>query len=331
MVALAPDNLRWRMEAQNAYANLGVVMYNQRRFGEAAGQFETALQTMRAIAIADPASREYQKSLAETLAWTADAHTAVGRLDLAIREREQLVSLLDGLLRSSRGDVAYGESSVPAHRTLGELYALQGRLGPAMEQAREAASHAQDLLSVEGSNGAWLRQAARAKLNLADYLFSTGKKEEAATELQSACKGPGPSGAREANGADWLALRRDCLTTETAFDVRSGAGAHALSTGQQALNVARSIKSSDGFEDRYGVARSYRLIGDSYRLLGNGSAAAAAWASALAALPRTNAERPSEMAERQLILTRSGRTAEAKDLARKLLAMGYRAGESGHG
>jgi tetratricopeptide (TPR) repeat protein len=331
MVALAPDNLRWRMEAQNAYANLGVVMYNQRRFREAATQFEAALQTMRAIAIADPASREYQKSLAETLAWTADAHTAAGRLDLAVEEREQLVSLLDRLLRSSRGDVTYGESSVPAHRTLGELYALQGRLDLAMGQAREAAGHAQELLSMEGNNGAWLRQAARAKLNLADYLFRAGKKDEAAAELQSACKFAASAGARDRTGPDWLALRRDCLATETAFDLGAGSGADALASGTQALDAARSVKSSDGIDDRYGVARAYRLIGDAQKLLGNGSAAAAAWTSALAALPRTSAERPSEMAERQINLARAGRAAEAKLLAGKLSAMGFRAPESGHG
>jgi tetratricopeptide (TPR) repeat protein len=328
MVALAPDNLRWRMEAQNAHANLGVVMYNQRRFAEAASHFEHALSTMRGIAIADPASREYQKSLAETLAWSADAHTAVGQLDIATAEREQLVRLLDGLVRSSRGDVAYGESAVPAHRTLGELYALQGRLGLAVDQAREAANHAQELLALEGSNGAWRRQAARAKLNLADYLFRSGKTAEAAAELQSACKPTVSLARRERAAPDWVALRRDCLTTEAIFDLGSGAGARALTTGTRALAEARSVKSSDSIDDQYGVARANRLIGDASRSLGDRSAARAAWGNAFAALPRTSAERPSEMAERQLILVRVGRAAEAEQLARRLLAMGYRAGES---
>lgn len=331
MVALAPDNLRWRMETQNAHANLGVVMYNQRRFGEAAIQFEQALRTMRGIVVADPASREYQKSLAETLAWTADAHTAVGRLDIATTERQELVTLLDRLLRLSRGDVTYGESSVPAHRTLGELYALQGRLDLAINQAHEASEHSKELLALEGNNGPWLRQAARAKLNLADYLFKMNKKVEAAAELQSACNGTTSLAARDRTGPDWLALRRDCLTTQVGFDIGSKAGDRALTTATQALGAARSVKSSDSFDDQYGIARAYRLIGDADRLLGNSSAASIAWKNALAALPRTSAERPSEMAERQTILARAGRAAQAKQLAKRLSAMGYRAGEARQG
>ena len=325
MVAIEPDNLRWRMEAQNAHANLGVVMYNQRRFDEAATQFEQALKTMQAIAIADPASREYQKSLAETLAWTADAHTAVGRLDLATSERERLVKLLNQLFRSSRGDVTYGESLVPAHRTLGDLYALQGRLRPAIEQIREAATRAQELLARESNNGLWLGYAARTKLNLADYLFKANKRDAAATELQSGCRLANSLVARDRTMSDWLALRRDCLATQTIFDIGTRAGARAVATGTQALNVAKSVKSSDSFRDQYGVARAYRLIGDAQRSVGNGSAASDAWKHALEALPQTNAERPSELVERQLIFTRVGRAAEAKQLAARLSAMGYRA------
>ena len=330
LVALDPDNLRWRMEAQNAHAHLGVVMYNQRRFGEAAIQLEQALKTMQAIAIAGPTSREYRKSLAETLAWTADAHTAVGRLDAATAEREQLVALLDRQLRSSGGDVAYGESLVPAHRTLGELYALQGRLGPAIEQAREAVAHAQQLLAREGNNSLWLGYTARARLNLADFLFKAGEKEEAVAELQSACALAASLVARDRSASDWLALRRDCLTTEASFDLGTGAGARALAAGTQALEVAKSMKSSDRFDDQYGIARTYGLLGDAHRLLGNDSAAADAWKHAFAALPRTSAERPSEMNERQHILARVGRTAEARQLSKRLHAMGYRA-DSGSG
>ena len=35
MVALAPDNMKWRMEQQNADSNLGVLLFEQRRFAEA--------------------------------------------------------------------------------------------------------------------------------------------------------------------------------------------------------------------------------------------------------------------------------------------------------
>jgi tetratricopeptide (TPR) repeat protein len=325
MVQIDPNDLRWRMESQSAHVNLGVTMYKQRRFGEAATQLEQALRTMRAIAIADPANREYQKSLAETLAWTADAHLAVGRLDIATAEREQLVALLDGLLESSGGDVAFGESLIPAHGTMGELYALQGRLDLAIEHSREALNHATGLLALEGNNGLWLGRTAKVRLNLADYLFKANKSEEAAAELQSACSSAASLVARNRTVSDWTALRRDCLAIQANFAIKMGEGDRALATTGQAVNLARSVKSSDGIGDQYGVARAYRLTGDAYRLLGNASAAMNAWKHALEALPRTSAERPSEMIERQLILTRVGRVVEARQLATRLSSMGYRA------
>ncbi len=69
MVALAPDNMKYRMEEQYADADLGAVLSDQRRFAEAAGQFQEALNTMQAIATADPSNTDYQKSVADSLAW----------------------------------------------------------------------------------------------------------------------------------------------------------------------------------------------------------------------------------------------------------------------
>ena len=331
MVALGPDNLRWRMEAQNAHVNLGVVMYNQRRFDEAVLQFEQALRTMQGIAVADPASREYQKSLAETLAWTADAHVAVGRLDVAVAEREQLVALLDRLHKASNGDVTYGESLVPAHRALGDLYAHQGRLDLATVQARDAIANAQELLALEANNSQWLGYMAKARLDLANYLFEANQKDGARAELDSACRLTSAILARGRTGSDWLPLRRDCLSAEAHFNLASGDGALALEAGNKALQVAKSVKSSDNFDDQYGVVHAYRLIGDAQRLLGNGAAAADSWSKALASLPNTNAERPSEMSEREVVLARNGRTTEAKPIANRLSAMGYRAPETRRG
>ena len=45
MVALQPDNLKWRMEVLYAHEDLGLVQYNQRRFAEAAGMFAERART----------------------------------------------------------------------------------------------------------------------------------------------------------------------------------------------------------------------------------------------------------------------------------------------
>src|SRR4051794_1039916 len=61
MVALGPDNMKWRMEEQYAEVDLGLILLNQRRFSEAAAQFTLALSTIDALATADPRNGDYQK------------------------------------------------------------------------------------------------------------------------------------------------------------------------------------------------------------------------------------------------------------------------------
>ena len=98
MVALDPNNMKWRMEVQNSIANLGSVRQAQRRFTEAAALSEQALRTIQALTTFDPKNRDYQQSLVEALAWSADAERDAGHLDQAVALRERHVSLLTSLL-----------------------------------------------------------------------------------------------------------------------------------------------------------------------------------------------------------------------------------------
>lgn len=324
MVALEPDNMKWRMEAQYADANLGIMLYDQRRFEEASAAFGQALRTIEAISTADPGNSDYQKSLAESLAWLADSNAAAGRLDEATAERERHIALLEKLLNQSGGDVDYAEKLIPSHRALARLYAARGRLGDAIAQAREAIAHSQKLLSVENDNSKWLDFSARARLNLGDYLLASGKLAEAKQETGLACALSHSLIARDRNVAQWRALLRDCLMAEVNVALASGSKEQALSLADRAFQAARSVKTTDTIEDAYGISKAYRLIGDARRFNGNSEGARAAWTQALAGFPRAAGERPTEISERQLVLQRLGRTGEARQLAIRLARMGYR-------
>ena len=76
MVALGPDNMKWRMEEQYADAELGIVLFDQRRFGEAAAQFDAALATDGGARHGRPDQSGLPKgAVATSLAWLADAQT----------------------------------------------------------------------------------------------------------------------------------------------------------------------------------------------------------------------------------------------------------------
>lgn len=187
MVALGPDSMKWRMEEQYAAADLGTLLYAQRRFTEATTRFTEALSTIEAISTADPANKDYRKSIAESLAWLADSQRAVGHFNQAIALRQRDVALLDNLLQQT-GAVDYRQRLVPAHRALGILYAEQGQQSRAIAEFRAAIGHADSLTSIEPNNAQWLEYGFRGRLDLAKLMLASGQKAEAAAQTQAACQ-----------------------------------------------------------------------------------------------------------------------------------------------
>ena len=330
MVELEPDNMRWRMESGMADTNLGTIFYEQRRFAEARIELRRALQKIEALATADPSNKTYQQALAEALAWTADAEMSNGRLDEAIALRRRHVTLLSQLLASTR-DVSFRQRLVPSYRGLGNLYAWRGRTDLGVENMRAALAEAERLIALERENSIWLEFGTKARLNLAALLMARGEIAEANAQAQAGCASATQLLARDRSDASWRATSRDCLMVRARLALKSGANRLALELGNQALAAARSVNSSDGVDDRYAAAEAGRLIGDAHRALGDRQGAAAAWQAALALMPEGAPEQADEMSERQMILRRLGRSNEARRLADRLAAMGYREPEVSRG
>lgn len=322
MVELDPNNMKWRMEVQNADANLGAVLYTQRRFAEAADQTGQALQTIQALATADPRNRDYQQSLAESLAWYADAQRDAGHLDEAVALRQRQVALLDRLLSQS-ADVSFREKLVPAERSLGNLYRVRGQKDVAILHLRAAVDHANRLTAIEPENSKWLEYGLRARNDLADALLSAGSPQEGRQLNQSARETAGRLLAKDRAKQDLRAALRDCWLTATKLALASGSGDEALKDAQFAISAAEAVKGSDAIRDAYSLAQAYRLAGDARQRAGNVLAARDAWLTALRTLPPVRTERPSEMAEHLAILQRLGRAPEARPLGERLRAIGY--------
>ena len=323
MVGLDSNNMKWRMEEQYADANLGVVFYEQRRFPEAAAQFGQALKTIDALATADPRNGDYQKSVAESLAWLADAQVAEGRLDQATQTRERHVTLLENLLKASNDDVEYGQKLIQARRALGNLYAVRGRFPDASAQLTEAITQADKLTAIARDNRQSLQYGADARLSYVEVLLAARKPDEAAVQLSRACAAVDELLARDPKVQRWLMARRDCQALQTQLALARNDGVNAASFASQAVASAKAVKSSDPTADSFALARAYRLLGDARRSLGDQAGAAAAWSGALAEIPANTAERPGEMAEHGLVLQRLGRQQDASSFNAKLRAMGY--------
>ncbi|MEO7564114.1 MAG: toll/interleukin-1 receptor domain-containing protein [Sphingomicrobium sp.] len=321
MASLQSDNLRWKMETQYAAANLGFVLLRQRRFDEAVRQFGAALGTIEAVAAVDPANADYQKSLAASLAWLADAQLARGDITLAFGARRRQVDLLKALADRS-GDVAFNENLIPAQQTLGNLLAAMGREKEAAIQIEAAVATAEKLLPAEPGNSHWAVYAGRAHLRLAQQFLDARMPGEAEPHVAKGCQYArslkNPRGA-----ADSQMLQGTCLSRQAQLALAQGNSTAAQSYSNRAFAIAGAVHSPDFVGDRYRLARNLLLVGDCSRAAGDDDRARRAW---MRALSLTNAarEQPGESAVRAELLDRTGQPGLAEGVRAALAARGIR-------
>ena len=324
MAAIEPDNLKYRMEVQYARENLGIVLYNQRRYAEAARLFEDSLQPMEALASLDSDNKEYQKEANNALAWVAQTQWVLGRFSSAIALRQRQVSFLEQHLEGGNRDVLIREKLIPAHQALGLVYTARGDTERGVQHFRMAIDEANQLIIVEPGNSNWRDMAAAVRLELAKNLLALGRNEEAAREIREGCAVAASLRRRDPSAARWRALRTSCLDRQARLALATGEHEQALAKAEQTLAAAQLERSDDRVTDRYRVAATYRLLGDIRRLAGNQAGATEAWSNGLAQLPANVTERPWEMNERAALLGRLGRADEARPLRQRLSAMGFK-------
>lgn len=323
MVAIEPGNPKWRMEVLYAQENIGITLYNQRRFVEAARILKSTIGPMRSLVASDAGNADYQKELSTLLAWLADTLRSQGLFDQAIAVREQELAFLRRLIEGGQTDVVFREHLIPAYQALGILFTSKGDLGRGIEQLRLSVAEADRLVPVEPDNAYWRGIRAQARLELARTLLAANQPADAATQAAAACNDTRRVLARDPS-ATWRSLQTACLSVRARLALRGNALADALRLATQAVTSARSEQSADPIKDRYSVAAAQRLLGDVRRRMGDHDGAKAAWSEGLAPLLTNGFERPAEMNERAELLRRLGRTDEARPLSKRLAAVGFR-------
>ncbi len=322
MTAIAPDNLKYRMEVQYAGENLGISLYDQHRFAEASRQFEGVAGPMEKLASLYPDNSTYQKEFANDLAWVADAQRAEGKLDAAAATRERQISLLNRLIATA-ADFDVRAKLITAHQGLGVLLTEKGRPATALEQLHAAVDEAENLIPIEPRNAQWKSLAAAARFQLAMTLLTLERRDEAAQQTGGGCALASNLPATFSTSAR-ARLRTTCAMMRARLALGGNETGQALPLAQQALASARTEHGEDPITDRYYVATMYRLLGDIRKRGGDTAAAAAAWNAGLAELPGNVAERPWEMNVRADLLHRLGRADEAAPLAGQLKEIGYK-------
>jgi len=323
MVAIEPDNLKWRMELAYANENLGIALYDERRFAEATPQIESAIRSIETVAAVDASNETYQYELGNAIGWVAQSRAAEGQLDRAIEARQRQIAYFDRAVASGLRDVRFREKLITGHLGLGILFESRGQIDQAIPQLEMAVSTADGLIPIEPGNRLWSRYAAATRLELAKALLSAGQAERARQIAGDGCTMTAALKGRDPSADKWRKLQADCLALRARLALAAGSNAEAMNFARQAVDVARA-GTGDPMGDPYVVAATYRLLGDIALRSGDAAQARAAWDAGIAVLPVNITEMPKEMSEREQLLLRLGRNDEARSLTARLRAMGYR-------
>ena len=321
MIALAPNDPRYRLEGTYADSNLGTVLMEERRFAEAAAAFRSSLVATEALAAADPRNAEYPKSMIESLAWLADALEGMGQIEEAIGQRERELTLAR---RVGGGDVDVRQSVLVAHRVLGRLLAARNQLEAGIAHLNTATRMADALIATEPGNSQWLQFAAWSQLDLGGLLLLDGRQDAAAKAVRSGCDLTERLIARDKSVVEWNdRLRRSCALGRARLALASGSTGEALALAQDAARWTASAPVTKA-DTRISIAQAQILLGDIRAAAGDRSTAERAWRAALAMLPPGRAESPFVLSRRAMLLGRLGDSAGARALAARLDRIGYR-------
>jgi tetratricopeptide (TPR) repeat protein len=325
MVEIDPNNPLWRLETVYAAENLGITLLNRRRFDEGARRIFVAFEPMRAVAAANRGNADYQRELNTVLAWMADARRDQGRLKEATALRRRQLAFLDGLLADGTSNVRLEEQQVIARQALALLLDSQGEGDSAITEFRATIAQSERLNQVEPENAIWRASTGRTRLELGATLIRLGRDDEAGREVALGCGITDVLREQAPAGASWRDLQTLCRLNRARLALAAGSFDEAVVLAEQAIESARRETSADPLRPRYRIAAANRVIGDARLRMGDRAGAERAWAAGYSQLPRGVAERPREIADRAELLRRLGRRAEARQLAERLSAMGWKA------
>jgi tetratricopeptide (TPR) repeat protein len=322
MIALAPDEPKYRLEAKYADSNLGTLLIDERRYAEATAAFQNSLAANEALSAGNPNNPEYSKSLIESLAWLSEALEGTGQLEQSISQRERELMLAQQM-KSGAGNVDIRESVLVAHRALGRLLAARNQRGAGIAHLRTSTRMADALTATEPGNSQWLQFAAWAQLDLGELLLLDSQNEAAAKAVRSGCDLTARLIAKDKSVVEWNdRLHRSCALARARVALATGSTGEALALAQEAARWAGP--GSPKVDTRLSIALARTLLGDIRAKTGDRAAALRQWRTAQALLPPGEAETPFVLSRRAILLRRIGDRAGAGALAARLDRIGYR-------
>ncbi|MFC7536329.1 TIR domain-containing protein [Sphingomonas sp. GCM10030256] len=322
MVALAPDQPKYRLEQLYADSSLGAVLMDQRRNREAGEVFQRMVEPVETLAAQQPGNVEVQQLFSENLAWLADAREKTGQLDEATGHRQRQLALLLRYRSRFPEDTTLRRQEMSTRRALARLLAERGAVGPALAQYAAASAIGEELERTEPANTEWLQASANANFERAELELAAGRTKVSAAVARSACETGAKLLRRDRSVDHWrTGLRLQCLETLGRVARARGDMDEALRLARQQLALARTERRP--VDRGFALAAAETSLGEALAPR-DPQSAKGAYQRALAAWPGRVEVTPRQIAAKAILLRRAGRGAEAQPLAGQLATMGYR-------
>jgi tetratricopeptide (TPR) repeat protein len=261
--------------------------------------------------------------LSAALAWLSEAREYSGQLDEALAHRRRQLASLAVLEARFKDDTDLRSKEMVAHRAVSRLLASKGDLASASQESAKASVALNSLTRIEPANTEWMQWGAFINFERAGLEVALNRPQQARAIADAGCGTARNLAARDRSVSAWrIGLQLSCLEVQARIALRTGASDRALGLSQQALTLARTDK--DPIDRGMSVTKAETMLGNALKAEGQADAARGAYQRALAAWPANTQQRPSELADRAMLLSRLGRRSEAAEARERLSAMGYR-------
>ncbi|MEJ7776041.1 MAG: TIR domain-containing protein [Sphingomicrobium sp.] len=320
MVEFDPGNKDFRLEEIYASSNLGTLLFDQRRYDQAARAYEASLRPAESLAAAEPSNLDYQKQVSENLAWLADTHESAGELDRALAERERQLRILGSV---GRLDPVDQRAAMTAHYAMGRLLASRGDTQAGLKELQAGAAIAEALYRIEPDNTEWLQANVAGRFDLAELQLATGELDDSARTTRGACDIVSRLLQRDQSVANWRAkFQATCLNLRAQLAGKFGHSTEALALAHRSLAAARtSPKSAER------AMLSFAALATGGQVLAEAGMRGEAvrwWRAAVSAIPPSVQVKPSEKADLAAVQLKLGNAAAARRLVAELDSIGYR-------
>ncbi len=333
LLAQSPDNPDWLTEVGSAHSNLGTLLLEQLRAGDAIPQFMESLRIDRKRAMLAGEAGSVQLDIAQDHSWLSSSYYANRQLGQAIAEREAEMTLYARLAAATPDDAVVQGRQMSGHRFLGEYYLAAGQVSRARVELERALALAEVQRKRDPDDLDWQLSDARINVVAARLARMSGETGQAQRYLDAAASLLSVQLQRNSSIWEWRVDIQESLAFEQAAlllqEKRLQSAGSVLLASQQRLRETALEPSQTMRTLRYRIGNE--ALQARLAALGNDAVSADAHRQQVIALARGYQSRLDGETTALLAdaLRHMKKGIEAARLLSGLAATGYRQGASG--